>query len=345
MDKKTLASIAVSTSLLVGGVTVDLVPREAPLVQAYQYRVETYIPTYTSATGTVIVNEQPEFYDTDENGLISVKMSYDKKGNKVFEQMDDDVYTKMTEKGGSQFNSPVKYKITAAKALLEEVKMKNAEAAVGRLSTGTWGPGGYSSSQTVPITISAGTEVSLFVRWTSNGTGAHDLTGITYNGTALTQRQSVTPSGNAIESWTLFAGTTDGASHNLVLTYSPNDTSTGSWAAYSGTDQSAFDNTNYTTGTSNGNITQSITVNTSGSWIISVAGDVDTGNFTAVSGVSEYGSGDVFDSNGTASVGSNSVTINRTAGTRAWLWSIWSIKPSASASPASPRPQDMITFW
>lgn len=213
--------------------------------------------------------------------------------------------------------------------------------AIGRLAVGAIAAGAAAASQTASITIPAGSNVVLLVRWTSNQTGNHDITSMTYNGVALTQKQSVTPSGNAIESYALFVGTTDGNAHNLVVNYSPNDSGGMDWVAYENVDQAAFDNTNFATDTTNGNITQALTSNVANCWVATLAADVDS-SFTAVSGVSIYGSGQVFDSNGTVTAGSNNYTINRASGTRAWMWSMFSLAPAVSD--LAPSVVDTVTI-
>ena len=339
MDTKhIIAGIAVGATLLVGGGAVDMVPVSLPTEQWFQYHVSDYKGTWTetTATGTVEhIQEVPNFSDDNGDGLISYSFATNKKGKKVYTQIPEVAYEKLGKKDGGKFNAdyPSIDKITVAEAILEGLMPNIAEASIARLSTGTWAGGASASSQTIPITISAGSNAVLVVTWRSTQTGNHDLTSISYNGNSMgTVKQSVTPPGNALETYTLFLGTTDGSAHNIVINYSPNDSGVGTWTSYSGVDQTGFDNTNYTTGTSNGNITKSVTVNTTGSWITSVTADADVGNFTAISGLVSFGAspGNAFDSNGATSTGSQSATINRPSGTRDWLWSIFVLKASAA---------------
>ena len=338
MNKKTLAGIALGASLIIGGGTVELVPVPYTALQWFQYHVENYKGTWTetTATGTVEhIQEVPNFPDDNGDGLISYSMAVTKKGQKVYTQIGEDAYAKLGQKDGGKYNLdyPAVDKITIAEAIIEGLMTNVAEAAPARLSAGSWAGGSSASSQTIPITISAGSDTILIVRWTSTQTGNHDISSITYNGTSMgAAKQSITPSGNALETYTLVLGTTDGSAHNIVINYSPNDSGTGYWSSYSGVDQTGFDNTKYISVTTSGNITDSVTVNATGSYVATITGDVDVGNFTAVSGLTAFGAspGNTFDSNGTVSAGSYSMTINRPSGSRAILWSVFVLKASAS---------------
>lgn len=335
--KKTLTGIAVGATLIIGGGTVDLVPVNLTPEQYFQYHVEDYKGTWTETTATTTVQhiqDVPNFSDDNGDGLISYSFATNKKGEKVYTQMPDNGYGKIGKKNGAIYNLdyPTVDHITLAEAIMEGLAPETAQAAIARLSANTWSGGASASSQTIPITISAGSDAVLILRWTSTQTGAHDITSISYNGVSMgTPKQSVTPSGNALETYTLFLGTTDGSPHNIVINYSPNDSGTGDWSSYSNVDQTGFDNTKYISNTTNGNISDSVTVNTANSWVAIITGDVDVGAFTAVSGLTAFGAspGNKFDSNGTVSAGSYSMTINRPSGTRAWLWSVFVLKPSS----------------
>jgi hypothetical protein len=146
------------------------------------------------------------------------------------------------------------------------------------------------------------------------------VTGITYNGVAMTRAAFIGGTGTNNDPcflYYLFAPAT--GAHNVVVSisgskpiYAVSSSYTG--AAQSGTPDSATGEASLASSK-----TVAVTVSTANSWIISCCGDGQNGSPTAGTGLGATRSSQTFesvtaDSNATVSAGSNSITWNLTAG-------------------------------
>lgn len=310
---KTLTGIALGASLLVGGTTIDMVPRQSPMDYSYQYPVGTYVPSYdiVTATGTIsIINDQPDYADTNGDGYISVKVSHDWKGNKVYEQTDKTTYQKYSSKGGSAYITPVNYSITAADALLEAMATP-AQAAVASTSSFYLNFSGTSGS-TASQTISGSN--TLLVCYLQNNTGANNFTSATMNGVSMVNsgvnvQEGTT--GRYTNMWYLYGATTG------VLTVN-RSTSNDTWVvceSFSGVKQAAPEAS--TTGSfagGSGVKTTTLTTLTDNAWtqlnqIGSRTVTAGTGSTFIVNNTAGYS---IFDSNGPVTpAGSHSMSFTQ----------------------------------
>jgi hypothetical protein len=207
---------------------------------------------------------------------------------------------------------------------------------IGRDTSKSFNSGASAASQTISYTVGSTANAFLTVTFVSNQTGSDDVTSVTYNGVAMTQQQKVTTNGNARWSYYLFIASPDGSAHNLVINYSPNDSSKGVIASWNGAKQSGLDastNRSNTTGPFN----DAITTVADNSWTLLDLVSID-GNWTVGSGSNNViGSGAsstaIFDSNGVIHpAGSNTMTSTNSTYSRDTLRSEMSIAPFLAAA-------------
>lgn len=177
--KKTIGKIVISLLVLVGGSTAPLIPSDLELRYSYQYPASSYTQKITDPeTFLVKENPQPEFTDDDANDLISVSVFTDKKGNVVYQQIDDAVYSQMGTHDG--------YKKNPKKSELQSLLNKMtpiAEGAIAFDATGTWTSGSSVTSITFAHTIGAGSNMMLAVLSLSTN---NDVSA-TYNAVPMTK--------------------------------------------------------------------------------------------------------------------------------------------------------------
>jgi hypothetical protein len=266
MDKK-LTGIIVGATLLVGG-GVPMVPREAPFMYAYQYQVGSYVPSQdiVTATGTIrMVNDQPQFADKDGDGYVSVKVSFNKKGGKVYEQTDETTYRNMGKKYGAVYNTPVKYTSSLAEMALEAM-IPNAEAAIALDSA----PGSIPNcspctSLTWAHTVT-GTNPALVVSGHTGIYATNPITGITYAGNAMT---SVGAQATGVNQWVVLyqiTGTT--GTNNIVISSSPSIALLGGAVSYTGVDQSSPVDVHGGSSLTSTNVVQSLTTSVDNAWLV-----------------------------------------------------------------------------
>lgn len=315
--KKRLTGIVVGASLILGGGTIDVVDQQAPMGYAYQYPVESYVPTHDiqTATGTVtIVNEQPEYKDIDGDGIISVKVAFDKKGKKVFEQTDEISYKKFGDKNGELFQTAVDYKITLAEALLESITPQ-ADASIATDSFTEGGIVNPGTSLTFNHTVTGSNPIIFATDWTN----ASSTITATYNGASM-QRANDPPSFAGGQYLTIFFKTApDTGTHPVVISRTSSGLITGLAASYTGasaTGQPNVTNTNITN-SSSGDFTTSVTTTLDNCWTILTARNNTTGVEIASTGSTKRGGGDgwyqLFDSGGPKTpAGVQSMSTSRT---------------------------------
>lgn len=167
----------------------------------------------------------------------------------------------------------------------------------------------------------------------TNGTGGDIVTGVTYNGVALTKQNAITINGATqfISAWELVNPAT-GANNIVVNTSAATDI--GTWVStYSGAKQTSQPDS-INTGSASGNVTLSTTVVAANSWLVSATRNSSVGVAGAGTGTTIRGTTTSVpfaggDSNGTVSTGSQSMQWTAGAGTTAGC--IMSISPGVSS--------------
>jgi hypothetical protein len=203
----------------------------------------------------------------------------------------------------------------------------SASAAIG---FGSYTSIGDNATFTAPAIT--GTDTIAFIYAVGDFNGGDNLTGITWDGVAMTKVFSFSGSGNfrAYGLWyilnPLSSGTvvqTGGSYHEAHVTY------------YTGVSQIDSSNNN-TVGNENTSLTSTTAVISSNSWLVGGLIENDTGNVSYTTDVGTIrlnpsGGGLVIvDSNGTVGTGIQSITLTRSSGTAGMHSIIVSIAPSAS---------------
>lgn len=266
--KKTLAGIAVGATLLVGGGTVDMVPRETNVMFAYQQEAGVQGSVeYITATGTVIsASKQPQYEDTDKDGKISVQVSADTKGNLVFAQIDEAKY-KDYDKAGSYLSAEkLTYYITPAEALAESL-VEIAQADTVALDSA---PGGIPNcSPCTSLTWShtvTGTNPAIVVSAHDGTAAAWSITGVTYAGAAMTE---VGHQGTTQPIWaSLWYKTGTTGANNVVISVSASHSLLGGSTSYAGVDQASPIDVHGGATTASTNVTKSLTTTVDNVWLV-----------------------------------------------------------------------------
>ncbi len=194
-------------------------------------------------------------------------------------------------------------------------------AAIASVGTGDGGftnPGG---SQTYALSCS-GTQPFVVVGAQTQASGGTSLiSGITYNGVALTKLYGQTnPSLPADVLWWWYLSNASTGSNNVVVTLTDSSHYIGSIAScYSGGANPVVDSNNVTSNASNATLTNTITSSNANDWFIAFVQSPGTGTHPTASGYTERIASSaiqiyIFDSNGALSAGSNTFTLSPPSG-------------------------------
>jgi hypothetical protein len=141
------------------------------------------------------------------------------------------------------------------------------------------------------------------------GGAADTVTGVTYNGAAMTLAGNVlVNSGNRIRYWILSAPTA--GTHNVVITAPGHGTIYADAITYSGCAQSGQPVATNTGQTTNTSITVAVDAGQANCWVTALARN-NTGTMSASTGLA-LNSDIIYDSNGTVATGSQNYKINDT---------------------------------
>lgn len=194
-----------------------------------------------------------------------------------------------------------------------------------------------SSTQTRSLTVASGDDRVLIV-WALTNSGSNPITGITYNGAALTKLGSVSREAFDTEMWYLVAP--DTGTHDLVLTATGTPAFVSTATVLQGVDQTTpFPNTAKTDSSTGSTISDSVQVDDSDSWIF--AGTRTGGKYPNATGTNydrrEYNTSNgvhIGDTNGqVGSTGSTTVSVGlNTSDT--WAVFLAEIKAASGAAPA-----------
>jgi hypothetical protein len=344
---KTLGTILATGALLVGGTTVDMVPVEAPLVLAVQWNANMTVPPVGKKATSTPVFPYPNFVDTNGDGKISAKIAYDKKGAPVFEQIDETVYANMGKTGGATLNTPVKYSVTLAEAVLYGITPV-AEAAIAVSGvTDIWYFVG--TSGTVAHTTS-GTERVLYVAIDNEG-GPDDFTGVTYNGVAMAEigtRVQEGTTGRYSHTYALINPAS--GTNNIVISRSSSNQVNYAAVSYSGASQTVTHG-EFTTSQRAapiGTAATSLTTSVNNSWTVlfgrgARTQTASTGSTRRTPSASIH---NLYDSNSAITpAGAYSMAYTQSPDNTAVCSQMWSVVPYVATTPASSPITPKVIWW
>jgi hypothetical protein len=345
--KVTLGLVTVAT----GGVFVPIIPSdlapglsEHPDVRGYQYiagsdRTDYRLVSTTTKDGTetmVIENHGPlpdaDFIDDDGNGVISVGVFTDYKGNDVYKQIPDSQYAQMGQKNGNVYNPEASELISIMEAITPTV---DAAIAVDTTSEGFQSSG---TSLTFAHTLT-GSDTAIVVSIFGYA-GGDAISGATWNGSAMTQigKRAADASGYQ---YLYGMATADTGTHNIVLSYGSTVQIFATAASYTGVSQSApFPDTANANSASASSFSPTVTTSVDQSWVIVGGRSPSKGPTAGANTIKRKWnstSGDaawIYDSDAARSTGSNALNWSYTGAS--WSYYVMtSIAPAAAGGGGS----------
>lgn len=335
--KNTTKKVFLAVSLFTGALVTPIVPTDMELVYSYQYDVEEASTIELKQTTTTPENtlSLDQFKDDDGNGVISISVFSDKKGEPVYTQIEDEKYQKMKERDGAREN-PSKTDFESVISLLTP----KADAAI---AFDNFAGSGIFNSSHNSITFSktnTGSDLVMLVAVSNYvaATGNDRVSSMTYNGDALTKLSYVAVQANTPHSFWYILNP-DTGTNNLTINYSVNFLY--SWvavASYTGVNQVSFPDaqgTDFTTGGSNTTShSNSVTPVADNSWV--VMGTYGEGGQSAGAGTTLRGVGlvraAILDNNGPVSPAALTTLVqNQTSAPGASV--IISMEPAAGGAP------------
>lgn len=352
----TFTKIAIGfVTIVSGGAYVPIIPSdleaglsELPDMRGYQYEVGSDRTIYKDVDGEFVANgmsPDADFEDDDKNGLISVAVFTDHKGQDVYKKITDVEYAKMGAVDGAKDNP----KKTELISIFNSITPK-AGAAIAYDATST----GYANATSLTFShTTSGSDRLLMVQlWTFPS--GDTVSGITYNGTSLTKKGTKSAdAGGYTNQWSLVAPAT--GANNIVVSMSSSQMFVTA-ASYTGVDQTTPhpDATvvgQTTSGTTH--TTSAITTSVDQSWLVlagrspsylpTATGDSYMRRSNSASGDAGY----TFDSNAGRSTGSNTMTV--TTGGATVMYYVMSVIAPASGggggSSSTPQlPEDIMYY-
>jgi hypothetical protein len=233
----TLTKIAIGfVTIVSGGAYVPIIPSNLeaglsglPDMRGYQYEVGSDRTIYKDVDGEFVANgmsPDADFEDDDKNGLISVAVYTDRKGQDVYKKITDAEYAKMGEENGALHNP----KKTELISIFDSITPK-AEAAIAIDATSQ----GYANATSLTFShTTTGSDRLLMVQlWTFPS--GDTVSGITYNSTSLTKKGTRSAdAGGYTNQWSLVAPAT--GANNIVVSMSSSQMFVTA-ASYTGVDQ------------------------------------------------------------------------------------------------------------
>jgi len=351
MDLKKISAII---AVAVTGLVAPTVPTDLELQYSYQYNASDYQEYFTvddSASSTKekktkeVKNEQPEFEDDNGDGVISVSVFEDGKGDKIYVQISEDVYKKMGEKDGYESN-PTKTELQSVLEKLISPTVVDASVAIDSYDNSG---GGTGTSTTFPFDNSAGDYLLVGVwKYSSAGTVS-----ATYNGVSMTKIYEESTTSVSLVALGL-AGPATG-SNNVVISSSLSvSVLWGNAVSLSGAKQTGQPNTYDANGrTLINNMTTTVTTDVDGCGIVSFAvsdnGSLASNNAnTTLMELNTGGNGSQFGSLRSttfpqASAGSITQYFYKSTGGSTWMQAVTiAIEPVAVAGDV--ETQDVYSF-
>lgn len=196
------AAIALGV-LLLGGLS-PVVPKDMNLL--YSYQTYASIPQESSPTTTPRTRA---WKDTDGDGLVSIAVFADKKGNKVEVEIPDTTYEEMGKRGGSKFNPKKDEYISVFESITPKTK---AAVAVGTVTSAEVG------SAAVSLTYAHNNDGNVLTVTVASLTGGAGPTTVTYNASLMTKEIAATDGTSEISILYSLA-TPSAGSNNVIVTY------------------------------------------------------------------------------------------------------------------------------
>lgn len=348
---KTLTKLSIGIlTTISAGAYVPVVPSELapglsglPDMVAYQYEAGSD-RTDWRLEGSTLVNygqlPDADFKDEDGNGLISVGVFTNKKGEDIYKKITDAEYALLGTRGGYAHN-PKKSELVS---LLDAIAPK-AEASIAVDATSQ----GYANSTSLTFAhTSTGSDLILMVQlWTFPS--GDTVSGITYNGTALTKKGTRSAdAGGYTNQWSLVAPST--GANNIVISMSSSQVFATA-VTYTGVDQTTPHPDATVTGTQTGTtgLSASMTTTVDQSWLVMAGRSpsrVPTAGANTLLRKTNGTSGDAgwtLDSDGGRSTGSNALNWSYSpSATTYYVMSV--IAPSAGASTPVAIPEDVMKY-
>jgi len=222
--KKTIATIGIAGTLLVGGVSAPILPEDMEWQFAYQIPYGDQFISNESATTTP--EESSLFFkDKDKNGVVSVAVFKNARNEYVYEQIPDAQYHRMGLVDGKKDN-PKRNEFRSF------ISGKVARAAIAR--------DGFTDIQQITATSITFSHTNGAIDNTLLLCGSISdttVTGVTYNGVSMTSSGvSMTDDASRIHRWWRLVAPATG-SNNVVMSLSSSATIRGTCASYTGVDQ------------------------------------------------------------------------------------------------------------
>lgn len=230
---KKIAQIIGGISVVVGGAFAPVVPEEMELLYSYQTTPEAIVEATAQAISNKTADvpeaykrmEAPPFFEDDDgNGIISVSVFVDKKGEEIFIRIPDSTYGDMgktNEEGKGMNSNPKKNEyLNVFEAFTPKVK---AAVAISNTSGITSSASGATSYTLAHTTASGDTYLATqMIDWAGD-----TATGCTFNGTAMTQlvKETRTPDSGSLEIYFYGLGAPAITTANVVCSRS----GTGAW--------------------------------------------------------------------------------------------------------------------
>lgn len=348
-------------TVISGGAYVPIIPSELnpglseyPAVRAYQYPAGSdrsdyrFVATTTKKGDTTILQKvgmlpDSDFVDEDGNGLISVAVFTDKKGQNVYKKILDTQYTEMGKYNGSEKNPTATELVT----IFESFLPTPADAAIA-FSASSTGWVAAATSLTYSHT-NAGSDRALAVGiYHFNGSG--NVSGVTYNGVSMTQLGTVVADGSGGDVYLYGIANPATGANNIVISESASMQIFATSVSYTGVDQStpfpdvaissSVAGTTFSISTTNVTVDQSWVIMTgrSPSRVPAASAGTYLRKTNAVSGDAAW----VLDSNGGRSTGAN--TLDYTYSPSATSYYVIANMAPAAAAPSITPNQNFILF-
>lgn len=193
------------------------------------------------------------------------------------------------------------------------------------------------TEETIPITVASNSNRRLLVAVAINGDFNTHLSGITYNGTAMTQLVELSSgvNDNGVELWDLVAP--DTGTHNLVVTVDGTaDFLDVGWVSLYNTDQNTIDATNSGIETSSQDADATVTSTVDNCWAVSI-GYPRNNPSQGITGATIFND-QFFSDAGYSGPHSPDGTITHTyegqSSGEYWIWAMASVAPFVAATTA-----------
>lgn len=315
--KDTLSKVIIGSLVVVSSTLTPFIPADMVWHSAYQYpassprTITEMVATTTQGVETMVevttVLPDADFTDDDGNGIISVAVFTDRKGNLVYTKIPDSQYGSMGQRNGTVYNPEKDEYISVLESFTPAVDAAVAYDTGNEtnsfLNSGT--------SHTFSATASGANRAAILCIF-SYGSG-DNVSSVTFNGDTMPNlgKRAADAGG-----YTTFNGMAapDAGTYNVVVNHTATIQGFYSWVPYTGVDQTTpFPNAAVTGSSNSTSFSPAITTTVDQSWIIACGRSpsrAPTAGANTVVRETNVTSGDaawVLDSDGGRSTGSNAI--------------------------------------